>query len=282
LGIGDDAAVIKVKNRSPALVTTDMLMDGVHFDLVKDDPRLVGRKALAVNLSDIAAMAGRPTVAVVSVSLPRKGGRRIAVELFKGIQKLATEFGVSIAGGDTNSWNGPLVIAVTLLGEPTQKRPVLRSGAKPGDVIFVTGELGGTRLSKHLTFKPRIEEAQWLHKHFRVSAMIDISDGLVSDLGHILEESRCGAALRRKAIPVSKKKGVTLANALTDGEDFELCFTVPAKDSWRLAQLGKLPSGVKVAAIGTVISGEGIFWLEQAGSLTPVKAAVIGYRHEFD
>src|SRR5439155_21407130 len=163
VGPGDDCAVLRLNPDVPVLVTTDMLMEGTCFRLTEAGPRLVGRKAMAVNLSDIAAMAGRPVAAVVSVALPRQNGRALAEELYWGLRDLADAFGTAIAGGDTNSWDGPLVIALTLLGEATARGPVRRSGAKPGDWLLVTGPLGGSILGKHLTFTPRVREALQLH-----------------------------------------------------------------------------------------------------------------------
>src|SRR5262245_30004733 len=188
---GDDTAV-RAPGKPPLLITTDMLLEGSCFLLSESGPRRVGRKAIAVNLSDIAAMAGKPTAAVVSLGLPRAGGRALAEELFHGMREIADAFNCPIVGGDTNSWDGPLVISVTIIGEATERGAVLRSGAKIGDMIFVTGPLGGSILGKHLDFTPRINEALELHRHVDLHAMIDISDGLAKDLHHICEESHCG------------------------------------------------------------------------------------------
>src|SRR5262245_19688112 len=176
IGPGDDAAALHWPSGKPLLVTTDMLLEGSCFRLAEAGPRRVGRKAMAVNLSDIAAMAGIPRSAVVSVGLPRSGGQAIAEELFLGINELASEFEASIVGGDTNSWDGPLVISVTVLGTAGTKGPVTRSGAEPGDWLFVTGPLGGSILGHHLEFTPRIREALALHERLNLHAMIDISD----------------------------------------------------------------------------------------------------------
>src|ERR671930_2792736 len=189
IGPGDDTAAVRLTPGVPTLVTTDMLLEGSCFRLAEAGPRLVGRKAMAVNLSDIAAMAGRPVAAVVSIGLPRRGGRALAEELYRGLREVADAFDTALVGGDTNSWNGPLVISVTLLGEATAKGPVRRSGARPGDWLLVTGPLGGSIRGKHLTFTPRVHEALGLHAHADLHAMIDISDGLAADVNHLCEES---------------------------------------------------------------------------------------------
>ncbi|MFO0935362.1 MAG: thiamine-phosphate kinase [Gemmataceae bacterium] len=235
VGPGDDCAVL-ARPDGLQLITTDLLQDGVDFILAECGPRAAGRKAMAVNLSDIAAMAGIPTVAVVGLCLPKTGSMALAEELFEGIKESADRFGVTIAGGDTNSWHGPLVISITLLGETTARGPVRRNGAKPGDALFVTGPLGGSLLGRHLNPVPRIREALILNEQFHVHAMIDISDGLAADLAHLCEESQCGAILKEAEIPIhadgrdrAKQTGRTpLEHALHDGEDFELLFAVSA------------------------------------------------------
>src|SRR5215510_12521169 len=136
IGPGDDTAALRLTPGAPCLVTTDMLLEGSCFRLAEAGPRRVGRKAMAVNLSDIAAMAGRPVAAVVSVGLPRQGGRALAEELYYGLRALADAYNTAIVGGDTNSWDGPLVLSVTLLGEATPRGVVTRAGAKPGDWIL--------------------------------------------------------------------------------------------------------------------------------------------------
>lgn len=240
---GDDAALLAVPE-GEVLCAADMLMDGVHFDLRVDSPRLAGRKALAVNLSDIAAMGGRPTACLVSLALPKNGGRALGEAVTEGIVELASTHGVALAGGDTNSWDGPLVVNVSILGAPPKGGPVTRSGARPGDVVYVTGPLGGSLPSKrHLSFEPRLAEAELLVARYGVTAMIDLSDGLASDLRHVLVESKAAALLEASAVPVHRDVGeaygvldadAALAHALGDGEDFELCFTVRPEIAARL------------------------------------------------
>src|SRR5260370_9320465 len=180
-----------------------MLIEGSHLGLAEAGPRRVGRKAMAVTLSDIAAMGGRPVAAVVSVALPRADTRQLAEELFQRMRIVADAFGTAIVGGDTNTWDGALVIAVTLFGEPGPQGPIRRSGALTGDWLMVTGPLGGSLLGNHLDFTPRVHEALALQDHAPLHAMIDISDGLAADVNHLCEESRCGATLRAESIPVS-------------------------------------------------------------------------------
>jgi thiamine-monophosphate kinase len=275
VGPGDDCAVLE-RPANRLLVTTDMLMDGVDFVLADAGPRQVGRKGMAVNLSDIAAMAGVPTAAVASVALPKQGGQSIGEDLFLGMRDVADAFHVLIVGGDTNSWDNRLVIAVTVLGEATAKGPVLRSGAKSGDWIFITGPLGGSLLGKHLDPTPRVNEALALHAAVDLHAMIDVSDGLAADLNHILEESRCGAVFDAAAIPIApaaveraKQTGKTpLDHALGDGEDFELVFTVSPADGAKLLQTPPVPGIVK---IGECV--EAGLWLNTSRGRQPLTPA---------
>ena len=261
VGIGDDCAVLDLADRR-LLVTTDMLLDGSHFRFEDAGPRRVGRKALAVNLSDIAAMGGRPIAAVVSLGLPRRGAGRIADELFEGMQPLADEFGTALVGGDTNTWTGPLVVSITVFGEPGPAGPILRSGARPGDWLLVTGPLGGSLLGKHLDFTPRVREALALQEHCTPHAMIDLSDGLAGDIGHLCEESGCGAILFAGAIPIAAAvaalDGSPLLHALTDGEDFELAFAVAPDEGRRLIDRQPL-SGITLVRVGEFRAERGLF-----------------------
>ena len=284
VGPGDDCAVLSASSQA-TLVTTDMLMEGVDFLLAEVDPVAIGRKAMAVNLSDIAAMAGVPTAVVVSVSLPKhplgRTTRELAEQLYRGMREVADRFAVPIVGGDTNTWNSGLVISVTALGEVTERGAVLRSGAEPGDVIFVTGRVGGSILGRHLAPTPRIREALTLHQIVNLHAMIDISDGLAADLNHILTESRCGAILIASSIPIhddaitlSQRTGQTpLLHALNDGEDFELIFTVSTAD----AAILDVQSPVPVYRIGECVTQLGL-WLEENGNHTQITPA--GWIHE--
>ena len=216
---GDDCAVLP----GGLLLTCDPVIEGVHF-LPATPARQVGWKAMARNLSDIAAMGGQPRFAVVSLGLRPTTPVHWVRELYAGMRAVAGKFGCEIVGGDTAHVRHEQFVVVTLLGHAD--RPVLRSGAKPGDAVFVTGKLGGSfRSGKHLTFTPRICEAQWLTKNFHIHAMLDISDGLANDLQRLSEASRIGFEIASEKIPGR------LPGALTDGEDFELLFTVSQRDA---------------------------------------------------
>jgi thiamine-monophosphate kinase len=232
LGIGDDASLIQFAGDEQCVVTTDMLMDGVHFRLADHGPERAGRKALAVNLSDAAAMAAEPVAAFVSLALPQDEAGSLARRILSGMVPLASEFNVEIAGGDTNCWSGPLVISVTLVASCSAGLALRRAGARPGDALLVTGELGGSILGKHLDFTPRVREARQLLASHPLHAGCDLSDGLALDLWRMTEESGCGAVVEEAAIPISdaahqfSRSSETslspLEHALGDGEDFEL------------------------------------------------------------
>lgn len=260
-----------------------MLMEGVDFTLSSATGRQIGWKSLAVNLSDIAAMAGKPVACVVSVALPRRGGFDLGRELLAGIQTCADRFGVALAGGDTNTWDGPLVISITVLGEPTEPGPVLRSGAKPGDWIMTTGTFGGSLGGKHLDFTPRITEALALHQAVKLHAMIDTSDGLAADLWHILEESKTGAVLDETAIPISPAAAAScdgkspLEHALSDGEDFELLFTVAPADGQSL--LSRPPFPTLLTHVGEITAESGCFLRSRDGQTKHLQA--LGWKHGF-
>src|SRR5262249_29911529 len=281
VGPGDDTAVVDL-TVAPTLVTTDMLLEGSCFLLAEAGARQVGRKAMAVNLSDIAAMAGQPVAAVVSVGLPRRGGRALAEDLYLGLHDVASAFDTAIVGGDTNSWDGPLVISVSVLGEATEKGPVRRSGARPGDWLLVTGPLGGSIRGKHLTFTPRVREALVLNSMADVHAMIDISDGLAADLNHICKESGCGAVLRAEHIPISEDAHALndgkspLDHALSDGEDFELVFALSPGDAQRLLASQPVP-GIQLVHVGECV--ERGLWLEENASRRVLLPR--GYVHDF-
>ena len=283
VGPGDDCAVLRPSS-APLLVKTDMLLEGSHFLLKQAGPRRIGRKAMAVNLSDIAAMGGRPVAAVVSVGLPRHGAQQLAEELYLGMREIADLFDTAIVGGDTNTWDGGLVVSVALLGDAGPQGPILRSGAKPGDWLFVTGPLGGSILGKHLDFTPRIAEALALQQHATVHAMLDVSDGLAADVNHICEESGCGAVLVAERIPITAAarqmdgRRSPLEHALGDGEDFELVFAVAPEDGRKLLDRQPIP-GVTLVWIGECRAESGLL-LEEKEQRRPLPP--VGYVHRFD
>lgn len=238
LGIGDDMAVVE----SPSgllLISSDMLLDGVHFDTSRHSLRQIGRKAIACALSDCAAMAVRPLVATVSVALSGGHGMADAQELYGGMLALAEEYQLAIAGGDTTRWDHPLAIDVATAAALYEGiEPVTRSGARPGDNLYVTGPLGGSLLGRHLGFTPRVHEARALADQLgdRLHAMIDISDGLGLDLWRMCEASKAGATLDEHQLEAvisddagraaAADGGTPLEHALGDGEDFELLLAV--------------------------------------------------------
>lgn len=283
LGIGDDAAVWRFPQPADSLLAVDMLMEGTDFTFPEVTPRQAGRKALAVNLSDLAAMAGRPLAALASVAFPRRYGVEFARDLHCGLQELADEFDVALAGGDTNIWDGPLVVSVTVVGEATERGPVRRSGARAGDWILVTGTFGGSIGGHHYSFRPRVVEALALHATVALHAMIDVSDGLAADLYHILDESRVGAIVHEEAIPISQAAQEAgdarspLDHALGDGEDFELIFTVSPEDGRRL--LREPPFETPLSRIGEIVAGGGAELVTPAGERRPLPRA--GWEHSF-
>jgi len=222
-GSGDDCAVLKYNQSSYQLFTCDMIVEGVDFYKTSDF-KLVGRKALAISISDIAACGGVPQHAVVTMGLPKHMPVKQIDRLTKGLFELAGDYKINIVGGDISA-SSKLIIDVSMIGVVKKNKLCLRQGAKAKDLIMVTGEFGGAIKGKHLKFTPRLKEAQFLVNNFKISAMIDVSDGLAADLGHILNSSSVGAVLYESLIPLSKQaRGVK--EALCSGEEFELLFTV--------------------------------------------------------
>lgn len=284
LGLGDDAAVLSVPVGRKLVVTTDMLSDGVHFDLAQHGAAQIGRKSLAVNLSDLAAMAAEPLAAFVSVSLPRGAGAlQLARELYAGILPLAEQYACPIAGGDTNSTDGPLTIAVTALGTVAPGQEWRRSGAQPGDRVLVTGSLGGSLLGHHFDFTPRVREALALAASYDIHAAMDISDGLSLDLSRMVAASGVGAVVEVARVPLTKaaesmavQTGRTaLEHALGDGEDFELLLAVPPDAAEVL--LARQPLACGLADIGEFVAGLELQQRSPDGTLKPLKPS--GYQH---
>jgi thiamine-monophosphate kinase len=276
-GAGDDCAVLDWGQPDKVLLLkTDAVVEGVHF-LASAEPEQIGHKALARCLSDVAAMAGRPLAAVVTLALPKGFDPEFIKRIYAGMNTLARQHEVAIVGGETTTNPERLLISVALLGEARRSKCVMRSGAKAGDALFVTGELGGSLEGKHLIFEPRLEEGRWLAEHFEIHAMIDLSDGLAGDLRHLMERSQTGAELLARAIPISKaarvraKSGPTakppLAAALTDGEDFELLFAVAAHDAVPLADAWRKQfPNLRLSCIGKMSSAPGLKLLDGRGS----------------
>jgi thiamine-monophosphate kinase len=272
-GAGDDCAVLDLgAPDNLVLFKTDAVVEGIHF--TKDTPpEKIGRKALARCLSDIAAMAGTPVAALVTLGLPEKFEPEFVAKIYGGLNALAAKTGVAVCGGETTTNPERIFISIALLGTVPRGKQILRSGAKVGDAIFVTGELGGSLAGKHLEFEPRLAEARWLAEHFTIHAMIDLSDGLAGDLPHILKASGVGAELLKPAVPVSRaaklpaRKKPAFAAALTDGEDFELLFTVASGDAVKLldAWKNKFPK-LKLSCIGKIVAGGGILIRDKNGS----------------
>ena len=288
VGIGDDAAVTSPTAGSLTLTTTDMLVEDIHFDLSLCDPTTLGRKSLSVNLSDIAAMGGEPRHFLLSMAVPSCTSLEFIDDFIRGTLSMADQFGVSLIGGDTCSSKGGIVISITVIGEQVPERVVRRSGATPGDLVFVTGTLGDSALGlellkkgergcratdRHLDPCPRVREGVALAEAGIPTAMIDVSDGLLADLGHILEQSAAGARLELDKIPLSsffRERCRTLCDqsislALAGGEDYELLFTAPASRKQEIsAILQRL--GTPVTAIGEITDGRRLHVISGDGS----------------
>jgi thiamine-monophosphate kinase len=277
VGAGDDCAVLDAGlGERLLLFKTDAVVEGVHFT-AGTPPEKVGHKALGRCLSDIAAMAGTPTAALVTLGLPRNFEVGYVEGLYVGMNALARRHEVAIVGGETTANPERLFVSVALLGWAARGKGVLRSGAEAGDAIFVTGELGGSLAGKHLEFEPRLVEARWLAEQFPIHAMLDLSDGLAGDLRHILQASRVGAELLSASIPLSaaarraakadSSAKPPLLAALTEGEDFELLFTaagrqaVPLLDAWR-----KRFPALRLTCIGKITEKEGLAIRDKQGA----------------
>jgi thiamine-monophosphate kinase len=269
-GIGDDCAAIRYGKDRYMLLTCDMIIEGVDFTR-KDTPFLIGRKALAVSISDIAACAGIPRYALISLALPRRTSVKYIDELLRGMRLLAKQYGISIVGGDLSRAE-KVTIDVSMVGVVEKKNFVPRSGACIGDMIFVTGDLGGSIRGKHLTFTPRVKEARFLVKHAKINSMIDISDGLLQDLNHILTQSNVGAMIYEGLLPVNPQAKYP-NEALCMGEDFELLFTVSLKEARKLMRYKK-----RFTLIGhTVAKKQGFTLVDRRGRQTQIKPK--GFSH---
>jgi thiamine-monophosphate kinase len=281
IGIGDDMAQICLGDDASVLITTDMLLEGTHFDLARATIEQVGYKAMAVNLSDCAAMATVPIGAVASVGLPAGWGIEQLKRLHAGMTPIGNEFGCPLIGGDITRWSHSapgLSISISVLSRPVNCPPVRRSGARVGDCICVTGTIGGSLHGRHLTFRPRIAEALAMTQSAKLHAMIDISDGISSDLNHICRLSGVGARIEAAALPISEqalKQSDPVASALNDGEDFELLFALSPSDWAALSRHWMMAT--PLTKIGDIVAGNGAVLVGAKGRETELRPA--GYDH---
>jgi thiamine-monophosphate kinase len=305
MGVGDDAAIVRVGPDRDLILTADLSIEGVHFTTRLHPARSVGHRALARSLSDIAAMGGVPRFALISVAFPRAVSRGWIEEFYGGVLELAARFRVEVIGGDTSIVRRIAMIDVTLAGEVARGRGLLRSGARPGDMIFVSGRLGqsahglevlksraggrkrarrthqvssetAAAVKAHLYPEPRCELGRWLQRGGIPSALMDISDGLSTDLRRLCEAGRVGAKVNAWRIPgpagVSREQSLGLA--LNGGEDYELLFTVPTK---RLTKVPRSHSGIPLHCIGRICRLRDVLLVDEDGGFSPLAAA--GYDH---
>lgn len=308
LGIGDDAAAVRHSSEAVTLITSDMLLEGIHFDSSLSSHFDIGFKALSVNISDISAMGGKPTLAIASIGISEKTSLKEIDDIFEGLKKASMPYGISIIGGDTCRSSLGLILSITLLGEIEEDLLVSRSGARRGDAIFVTGTLGDSAMGlellkkgsvpakagitvhssqflieRHLMPKPRVEEGRRIARNKWATSMIDVSDGLLSDLLHICEEGSVGARIYEERIPLSAplKKVASRLNkdplgyALRGGEDYELLFTVPEKKVGEVMK-AKLRGRSLATLIGEVVKRERVL-IDKKGRKKPLLP--LGYDH---
>lgn len=292
IGIGDDCAVLRVPPGHELLVTTDFSLEGVHFRHDWHSAEIIGHRCLARGLSDLAAMGGEPLAAFLSLALPPKMPQAWVDGFLRGLLRLARQFKITLAGGDTASSPSGVLVDIVVLGSVPKGRAVLRSGARVGDRIYVTGSLGGaaaalrllesgkkiapTSFPTHFFPTPRIQAGQALRRNRLASAMIDLSDGLSTDLVHICEESGVGAEIREQAVPRAKgggtKRAVAIEDALHGGEDYELLFTARPK-----TRVPRTVGGVPIACIGEIVRGKKISLLRLDGRRTALEPR--GWEH---
>ena len=283
VGIGDDVAVVHVEStHTDLLLTSDAVIEGTHF-LPGSPAAQVGHKAVGRVLSDMAAMGGEPLWGLIDLVAPSRTPVKRVEDIYRGAARLAQKYGLAIIGGDTTQ-GSKLELHVFAVGQVPQHAAVLRSGARPGDSIYVTGELGGSLAGKHLRFDPRIEEGLWLRESGWAGAMIDVSDGVVTDLGHIVESSRVGAELDGAMIPISaaarRARGgrSPLEHALFDGEDFELLFTVAADKETAFRSCWQDTFRLRCTRVGRITNRKGrITLVDGAGPAKPL--ADRGFEH---
>lgn len=285
--IGDDTGAQFIRRRINLLMTADAVVDGVDFHAAKIRPELAGRKALAINLSDIAAMGGTPASCVITLGIPQGFSAKWLTRFYAGLAGLAKRHKVLIVGGDISKAK-QFFASIALTGSAQTGRIIQRSGAKAGDLLYVTGKLGGSILRHHFSFEPRVEEGKFLASKKYATSMIDVSDGLWQDLEHILKASKAGARVNLDQIPVSgdalrlakRNPCKALERALTDGEDFELLFTVPKAKAVRFEKewRKKFPK-TGLSPIGQIHKGRGIEWFYEGQKTVMKMNSKKGYQH---
>lgn len=291
IGVGDDAAALRCVPGEELIVTTDLLTDDVDFVVGTVSAERIGRKALAVNLSDLAAMGAKPVAAFVSLCLPRKSARKLSEGIYGGLLPLADRFDCQIAGGDTNLWDGKLVVSVTAIGVVPEGSAWKRSGARPGDWLLATGSFGGSLRGRHLDFEPRVKEALALRDLLDVRAAIDVSDGLSLDAARLAESSGCGVALDLDRVPISDDAqlaakedpagGSALDRALGDGEDFELLFAVAPQEAAAFLEQRSDVLGTPIRKIGEFVRQAGL-WSVASDAPVLVPLTPRGWEHGAD
>lgn len=282
-GIGDDCAVVRTGRRDAfdLLLKSDPVIEGVHFTGTTP-AKAIGHKALGRVLSDIAAMGGEPLWVLIDLVAPASVPVKRIEGIYRGLAKLARRYGVAIVGGDT-SRGKTLELHVFAVGRILRGRAVLRSGAKPGDSLYVTGSLGGSGQGRHLSFEPRLAEGQWLAAGKWATAMMDVSDGLATDLRRLIAASGTGAVIEAARVPVSPAakrlldRRAPLEHALSDGEDFELLFTVSPRKAAAFEAAWRRRFRLACTRIGELIRRPGLLEIENNGIPTPLK--IRGYEH---
>jgi thiamine-monophosphate kinase len=286
-GIGDDCAVLAISSAAPlSLITTDTLVEGIHFDLKWHSPELLGRKAVAVNISDVAAMGGSPRFVLLSLAAPATFSMELVDRFMQGFMAALADYRVTLIGGDTVRSTQGLVLSVTVLGEVDRRQVLYRSGARPGDQIWVSGFLGQAAtgleicrqrqtalqqsypelVTAHLEPIPELALGRALAKSGLVTAMIDMSDGLASDLAHVCEESGVGAVVRAEDLPISEStQQAALALgldprklAIAGGEDYRLLFTAKPTAREKIQELANHAIGGKLFLVGEIVDGQGV------------------------
>ncbi len=307
-GIGDDCAILSPSGKNQFAVTTDALLEGVHFNLSWTSANALGEKAIAVNVSDISAMGGKPTAALISLGIPSNLPLKFLQQFYKGLDSACKQYNIELCGGDTVASKKHFFINIVLLGETNAQRTFYRSGAKAGDLIFVTGTLGDSALGlkllksrrkkwiakerdlnflkkRHLQPTARLKESRILTlSSLKITSMIDVSDGLLQDLQHICQSSNVGAIIDPQTIPQSKPfQRVSTANRLSTreltfygGEDYELLFTLNPQNA---KSVKNLLQEIKASLIGEISpTPNSVFIKEKGGKLKPVKK-LKGYQH---